>query len=206
MRFSTNGGGTDECENATLPVAWYTGILSFGVNKVLQAFKNVKSDFDRSGPLESDLICKVGLMSGCPVLKIQKPAWTNDSMEELPNQTGIFFSIWQDEMGVKTNRLLYNVHALKLRTLRGYAITSRDFADEFRSAFQLQAKLWQNVSVAFGPLTLMQGWQHFEPSHAEQQVHLLIRQFEGIAPIIDDLLSKRCLNVQCPNAIPSRKP
>jgi hypothetical protein len=31
------------------------------------------------------------------VLKLQKVTWTNDRMDQLQNQTGIFFSIWTNE-------------------------------------------------------------------------------------------------------------
>ncbi len=62
------------------------------------------------------------------------------------------------EKWTRRNRANYNIHALKLRQLKGYSVTSRDFAKELRDNFENIRGRWPNVSVDYGPLTLMQGW------------------------------------------------
>jgi hypothetical protein len=78
-------------------------------------------------------------------------------MDRVENKTGIFFSIWADAKSASQKRAHYNNHALKLRQLAAYSITSRDFAHEFRSSFARMRGGWPNVRVDYGPLTLMQG-------------------------------------------------
>jgi len=53
-------------------------------------------------------------------------------MERVENTSGIFFSIWTNDRSIKKNRANYRIHALKLRELKGYAITRRDFAGDFQ--------------------------------------------------------------------------
>jgi hypothetical protein len=152
------------------------------------------------------LVCKRGLYSGCAVLKLQKPSWTNDRMDRVENETGIFFSIWVNAKAASQKRAEYNIHALKLRRLAGYSITSRDFAQEFRSGFARMRDGWPNVSVDYGPLTLMQGWIEVAPDRAEQdileqdileqdileqEILALMERFRLVSPLIDRLLQAR---------------
>jgi hypothetical protein len=153
--------------------------------QLLETFKRAKADFDRYDQSYRGLVCKVGLMSGCPVLKLQNRAWTNDSGDEMRNRSGIFFSIWQDDESIANNRFLYNIHALKLRLLKGYSIASRDFAAEFRIKFEVHRQNWPNI------LTLIQGWHQFDPLTADKDVYFLIDRFVEICPIIDELLHQR---------------
>lgn len=103
-------------------ISTHTTILSPTQNPMTAAttlaetlFPKIKFRFDRRS---SDLICKQGFYKNSFVLKLQKPCWTNDSMNRVENQTGIFFSIWINEKTVRRNRAYYNIHALKLRHLR----------------------------------------------------------------------------------------
>src|SRR6202043_4285614 len=97
-------------------------------------------------------------------------------MDQVQNRSGIFFSIWIDEKAASDNRANYNIHALKLRALKGYSITSRDFATEFGSKFA--TGVWPNVRVNYGPLTLMQGWVEVEPATFEKNGLALLGGFE----------------------------
>jgi len=152
-------------------------------------FARIKSHFDEQP--SNGLICKQGFYSDCSVLKLQKAAWTNDGMERVQNKTGIFFSIWIDEKAASKRRANYNIHALKLRQLDGYSITSRDFANDFRSSFASVRNDWPNVSVDYGPLTLMQGWIEINPLAVEQDILSLLDRFEHVSPMIDRLLQAR---------------
>ncbi len=155
-------------------------------------FCKIRDEYDRGNP--RGLVCKAGFYGNCPVLKLQKPHWTNDRMDELRNQTGIFFSIWLGEASARKNRALYNIHALKLRQLKSYSITSIDFAKNFRRRFETVATSWPNVRTDYGPLTLMQGWIEINTDSFERQVTRLMRQFVPISRLIDDLLLSRQRN------------
>jgi hypothetical protein len=149
----------------------------------------IKGRFDER---KSDgLICKHGFYNDCPVLKLQKASWTNDRMDRLENETGIFFSIWIDREAASKGRANYNIHALKLRQLKGYSITSRDFASAFRKGFASMHKAWPNVSVDFGPLNLMQGWIEVDLNGFQKEALVLMERFEHVSPLIDQLLEPR---------------
>jgi hypothetical protein len=90
-----------------------------------------------------------------------------------------------------TNRVNYNIHALKLRDLKGYSIKSRDFAFDFRSAFASVRSALPNVSVDYGPLTLMEGWIEADSVHFEKDVLDLMGGFQSLSPLIDRLLEWR---------------
>jgi hypothetical protein len=137
------------------------------------------------------LVCKQGFYDGCAVLKLQKPSWTNDSMDQVRNTSGIFFSIWTNKASLSKRRARYNVHALKMRELRGYSITSRDFASAFRRRFAPVQSEWPHVRVDFSPLTLMEGWMTIDPHRFSDDVHGLMSRFESLVPVIDDLLDAR---------------
>jgi hypothetical protein len=76
---------------------------------------------------QKQLELKAGTWLNSAVLKIQKPAWRNHSA--IPFEQFIFFSIWVNERSAKQNKVYYNIHALKLRELKGYTIKSRQFAE-----------------------------------------------------------------------------
>jgi hypothetical protein len=135
------------------------------------------------------LICKQGFYNGCPVLKLQKPHWTNDPMDQVRNTSGIFFSIWLDKNSLAHRRAHYNTHALKLRQLQGYALTSRAFAVAFRRALAPARHSWPNVRTDYGPLTLMQGWFPLDPSTFAADALSLLTRFTHLAPILDQLLA-----------------
>jgi hypothetical protein len=112
-------------------------------------------------------------------------------MGRLENESGIFFSVWIDAEDATRNRAQYNIHALKLRQLRGYAISSRDFASEFRASFASMQSAWPNVSVAYGPQTLMQGWIDIDERSCGASILSLMLRFAEVATLIDRLLQQR---------------
>ena len=137
------------------------------------------------GPeLERDhrLLCKTGEWLHAAVLKIQKPAWTDGNGHE------IFFSIWQDAAARKKGRVVYTLHALKLRLLSGYSIRAGDFASAFRKRLAKAGGDWPNLKTDCGPQTLMQGWLALDPKTFRDDVARLVGEFVGIHKIIDDLL------------------
>jgi len=137
---------------------------------------------------DKQLVCKQGSYKDCSVLKLQKPSWTNDSIDKVENTSGIFFSVWTNEASLRKCRVHYNIHALKLRELRGYSITSRDFATAFRDGFASVQSGWPNVRVDYGPQTLMEGWMNIDIRHFEEDVLALMVRFETLTPLLDGLL------------------
>jgi len=119
--------------------------------------------------------------------------WTNEPSDAVAQTSGIFFSVWSSEESRKRNRLLYNIHALKMRELKGFSIQSRDFAADFRAEFAAVQGEWPHVSVAFGPQTLMQGWIDDQTPDFEGAITDLVRRFIALSPLIDGLLDRRRL-------------
>jgi len=160
------------------------------VQRFRAVFAKIKARFDARN--NDGLVCKQGFYEACSVVKLQRASWTNDRMDRVQNKTGIFFSVWIDEDAASKSRANYNVHALKLRQLEGYSITSRDFANDFRDGFASMRHAWPNVSVDYGPLTLMQGWIEIGPKGFEEDILVLLERFKPVSRLIDRLLESRC--------------
>ena len=139
-------------------------------------------------PKEPGLEIETGIWLNSVVLRVQKEHWRNKLAEKAQTDSAIFFSIWLNEDPLKNSKLLYNIHALKLRQLKGYKLTSRKFAAAFRAEFKKVENKWPNVSVDFGPQTLMQGWVPFNFNSLETDVLKLATGFLAIQYLIDDLL------------------
>ncbi|WP_213278413.1 hypothetical protein [Chryseobacterium indologenes] len=74
--------------------------------------------------------------------------------------------------------------------MKGYKIPARDFAQIFREEFLKHRKDWPNVSVDYGPLTLMQGWIELNIDDIEKNIHELAQNFFKISFIIDSILER----------------
>ena len=110
-------------------------------------FARVKARFDERP--SQGLVCKRGFYGESYVLKLQKASWTNDPMDRVQNKSGIFFSVWISAASLRKNRASYNIHALKLRQLKGYRITSRDFASDFRRGFAAVSDSCRKLGVDY---------------------------------------------------------
>jgi hypothetical protein len=161
------------------------------LQKIDASFRKIKKRYDARSSHADALICKQGFYKSCTVLKLQKPSWTNDRMDLVQNSSGIFFSIWINEELAQKSRVNYNIHALKLRQLKGYSITSKDFAQQFRKNFAAMQKAWPNVSVDYGPLTLMEGWADIDMYDLEENILLMLQRFHHVSLIVDRLLAER---------------
>ncbi|MBB6130246.1 hypothetical protein [Mucilaginibacter lappiensis] len=140
---------------------------------------------------ENQVSSFVGWWHNSWVLKLQKKGWSSSALHENPIHSGIFFSVWLGEKDLEKSIFNYNIHALKLRALEGYTIKSREFADDFRSAFAHDQSSWKNVSVGYGPLTLMQGYMPLVQESFEKDVDHLVKKFIPLCPIVDQLLAVR---------------
>ena len=124
------------------------------------------------------------------VLKLYKKSWANQSQDPLTAESRIFFSVWISDSTIQEQKILYNIHALKLRQLKGYSIESRKFADAFRDRFKDFEHKWQNVSVKFGPLTLMQGWVKINAGNFKDEIFYLANNFLEIEHLLDETLAR----------------
>lgn len=156
----------------------------------LEKFRKSADQIDKKMLRKKHLEINIGVTLNSVVLKLYKTEWTNDKTDPINAKTRIFFAIWVNDETIKRNKVFYNIHALKLRELNGYSITSRAFANSFREDFMKFERNWKNVSVEFGPLTLMEGWEHFKNENLENSILKLADNFLSIEYLIDKTLKK----------------
>jgi hypothetical protein len=130
----------------------------------------------------------VGMYQNSVFLKLFKREWANKFQTPLTSDSRIFFSVWVNDSIIKQQKICYNIHALKLRQLNGYSITSRNFAESFRTKFKTVEHQWANVSIQFGPQTLMQGWVKLDLKSFQDEVLELAIHFLEIDYLVDDTL------------------
>ena len=157
----------------------------------LHEFEQCAELLDKKGLAEHQLDVNVGVWVDSAVLKIQKRAWLNPTADARPFRESVFFSIWVNEETIRETKIYYNIHALQLRQLKNYRIKSREFAAAFRTRFLPFAKDWPNVSVNYGPLTLMEGWKAVGDDDFEKDVVALANRFLTVQFIIDELFDER---------------
>lgn len=156
----------------------------------LKAFQMAADQLDQKLLAERGLeTAVVTFGEDCVVLKLYKRSWTNQFQDPLTAESRIFFSVWISDSAIKEQKLLYNIHALKLRKLKGYSIESRKFAAIFRADFKDFEHQWENVRVDYGPLTLMEGWLKIDQENLQDQILKLANHFFEIAHLIDGTLA-----------------
>jgi hypothetical protein len=153
------------------------------IDKGLLARRRRSAD---AGPIE----VATGLFKDSVFLKLYKRSWASPGQDPLIAESRIFFSVWVSDSAIREEKLFYNIHALKLRKLKGYSIESRKFADVFRAGFKDFAPQWENVSVKYGPLTLMEGWIKTDPGNFEEEILELVGKFLEIEYLVDEALAK----------------
>jgi len=155
----------------------------------LREFQSATGKLDKTKLSNAGLDIFTGVVMDSVALKVYKPAWSNDPQAPLTAPARIFFSIWVNEESTRENRLYYNIHAFKLRLMKGCKIASRDFAERFRSQFKTHQKQWPNVDADYGPLTLMQGWIKLDRDAIQKDIAKLVAQFDDIHHLIDKTLA-----------------
>jgi hypothetical protein len=153
-----------------------------------QKFQEAVDTLSRKEFENADLRLSVNLILESVALKIYKPEWSSNPDSPLDASGRIFFSVWVNEKTVNEGKLYYNIHALKLRNLKGYKIPARSFAEEFRKQFTDHQKNWENVSIQYGSLTLMEGWMELKPDHIQNDLQSLGQKFLKLSPVIDSVL------------------
>jgi hypothetical protein len=132
---------------------------------------------------QSQLHCDTGDLLDSAVLKIQKQHWSDHGTSQ-----GIFFSVWLGKQDIEKGRFNYNIHALKLGFQKCCNVKPVAFARAFRRRFKTVG--WPNISLDYGPQTLMQGWSPLDPLTFGQDVLDLIEHFIAVIPLIDELLAQ----------------
>ncbi len=154
-----------------------------------EEFNNVAGQLDKTILNKKEIEVAVGIYTDSVFLKMYKTSWANPSQNPLTAPSRIFFSVWINDSAIKQQKIFYNIHALKLRQLKGYTIQSRKFAEIFRDHFKDFEHKWKNVSVKFGPLTLMEGWVEIELENFQDSVLDLANNFLQIEYLIDNTLA-----------------
>jgi len=154
----------------------------------LDVFQKVSDQLDQKQLIKNRIETTVGIFLESVVLKMYKRSWANPLQDPITSESRIFFSVWMNDSAIKDRKLFYNIHALKLRKLKGYVIESRKFAETFRAKFKKFEYKWENVSVKFGPLTLMEGWVTIDLENFEDQIMALANNFLEIQGLVDETL------------------
>ena len=155
----------------------------------LTKFEKAAASLDKKLVNKKGIEVETGVWLDSVVLRLQKKHWANLPFQKPQSGPAIFFSVWLNDKTLKAGKIFDNIHALRLRQLKGYSLTSREFANKFREGFKTFSNSWPNVSVNYGPLTLMEGWQKAEPEHLQNDIAALANKFLQIDFLIDDLLN-----------------
>ena len=123
------------------------------------------------------------------ILRLQKPSWTTDDSGQLLNSNGLFFGVWIDAACEAKGIARYNVHAKKLRVIKGEAFAARDFARTFRAQAQGDLREWPNCVFPKGPITLFEGSFRFEAGTLKEETSTLMDRFAALTPLVDRLLA-----------------
>ena len=157
----------------------------------LNKFRKISEKLEPKLMSEFQMEINTGCRLDSVVLTIRKKNWYNSIVNDEKKNSSIFFSVWIEDKSLIGNQIFYNIHALKLRHLNGYIIESRKFAEAFRDKFMKYKDQWPNVSISYGPQTLMQGRIEINTDSFEADIIALIIRFLEIEFIIDDLLEER---------------
>ncbi|KAF2327327.1 hypothetical protein [Flavobacterium daemonense] len=155
----------------------------------LENFQKIAKQLDHKLLDEKAIEVSVGVYLDSVFIKLYKKSWTNNPEEALTAESRIFFSVWINDSSIKKQKIMYNIHALKLRKLKGYTIESRKFAENFRNYFEKYLHKWPNVSTNFGPLTLMEGWIELDTENFQKEILEICTNFLEIEFLIDDTLA-----------------
>ena len=154
----------------------------------LDVFNALKAERSAEFHSKHGLIIKTGEGLGAVLLKVMKPSWSTDDPAALLNSNGLFFGIWIDAECEGQGILRYNLHAKKLRAIKGEAFAAREFARVFRVQGQEQLEKWPNWSYPKGPITLFEGHIPLNAKTLHDDVSGLMDHFAEMTPLLEELL------------------
>jgi hypothetical protein len=159
------------------------------MNSYLATFNALKSERAAEFETQHGLIIKTGQGLGAAILKLLKPSWTTDGPGEILNTNGLFFGIWVDAECEAKGIARYNLHAKKLRLIKGEAFAAREFARTFRAQGKDELAGWPNWSYPKGPITLFQGHIPLDANTLHAETSKLMDRFATLTPFLDRLLA-----------------
>jgi hypothetical protein len=156
------------------------------MQKYLDIFDQLKAERAAEFEAQHGLTIKTGEGLGAALLKLLKPSWTTDAPGELLNSNGLFFGVWVDAECEAKGIARYNLHAKKLRFIRGEGFAARQFVRSFRGAADLQD--WPNVSFPKGPITLFEGHVPLDVTTLHSETSTLMDRFAKLVPTLERVL------------------
>ena len=158
------------------------------MNNALDVFKTLKSERSEEFKSKHALSIKAGTGLDASILKLMKDSWSTDRPDELLNSNGLFFSVWVDAACKAQGIVRYNIHARKLRAIKGETFAAREFARSFRAQGKDELEGWPNWSFPKGPITLVEGHFAYKPATLRTETAAMMDRFAAIVPFLDRLL------------------
>jgi hypothetical protein len=156
----------------------------------LDIFNALKSERETEFQTRHGLTIKAGEGLGAAVLKLLKTEWTSDNHTQLLNTNGLFFSVWVDAACEAKGIARYNLHAKKLREIKGQSFAAREFARSFRAQGKDELEGWPNWSYPKGPITLFEGHFPLDTKTLRTETSKLMDRFAQLTPLLDRLLAE----------------
>jgi hypothetical protein len=160
------------------------------MQKYLTIFEGFKAEYSTHLKMQHGLDIKTGEALGAAILKVLKPTWTTDKPSEILNTNGMFFSVWVDAACEADGIARYNLHAKKLRAIKGERFAAREFVRSFRAQCGDELKSWPNWSYPKGPITLFEGHFNLDLATLGAETEKLVERFATLTPSLDKLLSE----------------
>ena len=154
----------------------------------LAVFNQLKSERAAEFQAQHGLSIKTGEGLDAAILKLLKPSWTTDTTTEILNTNGLFFSVWIDAACEAKAIARYNLHAKKLRFIKGETFAAREFARAFRAQGKDELASWPNWSYPKGPITLFEGHFPLNATTLHTETATLMDRFATLTPLLDRLL------------------
>jgi hypothetical protein len=155
----------------------------------LAVFNALKSERVAAFHAQHGLTIKSGEGLGAVMLKLIKPSWTTDNPSELLNTNGLFFTVWVDAECEAAGIARFNLHAKKLRAIKGERFAAREFVRGFRVQAQDEVAAFPNWKYPKGPITLFEGHAALSADTLMRETSNLMDKFAKLTPVLDELLS-----------------
>ena len=155
----------------------------------LAVFNQLKSERASEFQTQYGLSIKTGEGLGAVMMKVLRPSWTTDKPDELLNTNGLFFSIWIDAACEDKGIVRYNLHAKKLRHIKGEAFAARDFARRLRADAKSELATWPNCTFPPGPITLFEGHFALDEKTLHAETSAMMDRFAKFTPMLDGVLA-----------------
>jgi hypothetical protein len=159
------------------------------MQRYLDVFNALKASHEQTFATRHRLQIKTGFGLNAAILKLLKPEWTTDGPTEILNTNGLFFSVWVDPACEASGIARFNLHAKKLRVIKGAAFAAREFARSFRVRADLKG--WPNITFPKGPITLFEGHVPLDINTLQAETSALMDQFAALCPFLEEILAER---------------